>query len=52
MDRRLLMVIIEHYEGGPVGIDTIAAALSEPRDIETETTGRTGSNMGTPGVRL
>ena len=32
MDRRLLMVIIEHYEGGPVGIDTIAAALSEPRD--------------------
>ena len=32
MDRRLLTVIIEHYEGGPVGIDTIAAALSEPRD--------------------
>jgi holliday junction DNA helicase RuvB len=32
MDRRLLMVIIEHYDGGPVGVDTIAAALSEPRD--------------------
>ncbi|MRG92718.1 Holliday junction branch migration DNA helicase RuvB [Polyangium spumosum] len=32
MDRRLLMVIIDHYDGGPVGIDTIAAALSEPRD--------------------
>ena len=32
MDRRLLGVIIEHYDGGPVGIDTIAAALSEPRD--------------------
>ncbi len=32
MDRRLLTVIIDHYEGGPVGIDTIAAALSEPRD--------------------
>jgi holliday junction DNA helicase RuvB len=32
MDRRLLLVIIEHYEGGPVGVDTIAAALSEPRD--------------------
>lgn len=32
MDRRLLNVIIEHYEGGPVGIDTLAAALSEPRD--------------------
>jgi Holliday junction DNA helicase RuvB len=32
MDRRLLTVIIEHYDGGPVGIDTLAAALSEPRD--------------------
>jgi Holliday junction DNA helicase RuvB len=32
MDRRLLTVIIEHYEGGPVGIDALAAALSEPRD--------------------
>ena len=32
MDRRFLEVIIEHYDGGPVGIDTIAAALSEPRD--------------------
>jgi Holliday junction DNA helicase RuvB len=32
MDRRLLMVIIDHYDGGPVGVDTIAAALSEPRD--------------------
>jgi Holliday junction DNA helicase RuvB len=32
MDRRFLTVIIEHYEGGPVGIDTLAAALSEPRD--------------------
>ncbi len=32
MDRRLLSVIIEHYDGGPVGIDALAAALSEPRD--------------------
>jgi Holliday junction DNA helicase RuvB len=32
MDRRLLKVIIEHYDGGPVGVETIAAALSEPRD--------------------
>jgi Holliday junction DNA helicase RuvB len=32
MDRRYLGVIIEHYKGGPVGIDTLAAALSEPRD--------------------
>jgi len=32
MDRRLLKVIIDDYDGGPVGIDTLAAALSEPRD--------------------
>ncbi|HMJ15439.1 MAG TPA: Holliday junction branch migration DNA helicase RuvB [Polyangiaceae bacterium] len=32
MDRRLLKVLIEHYEGGPVGVETIAAALAEPRD--------------------
>jgi holliday junction DNA helicase RuvB len=32
MDRRLLRVLIEHYEGGPAGIETLAAALSEPRD--------------------
>lgn len=32
MDRRLLMVIIDHYDGGPVGVETIAAALAEPRD--------------------
>src|SRR5262245_6391665 len=27
MDRRLLAIIVEHYEGGPVGVDTLAAAL-------------------------
>jgi Holliday junction DNA helicase RuvB len=32
MDRRLLGVLIEHYEGGPVGVETLAAALAEPRD--------------------
>lgn len=32
MDRRLLKVIIDTYKGGPVGIDTLSAALSEPRD--------------------
>ena len=32
MDRRLLLVLIEHYEGGPVGVETLAAALAEPRD--------------------
>ena len=29
IDRRLLTVIIEKFDGGPVGIDTIAAAVSE-----------------------
>ena len=32
LDRRYLGLIVEHYGGGPVGIETIAAALSEPRD--------------------
>jgi Holliday junction DNA helicase RuvB len=32
MDRRLLRVIADTYEGGPVGVETIAAALAEPRD--------------------
>ncbi|MBK6697019.1 MAG: Holliday junction branch migration DNA helicase RuvB [Myxococcales bacterium] len=32
MDRRLLAVIIDDYEGGPVGVETLAAALGEPRD--------------------
>jgi Holliday junction DNA helicase RuvB len=32
MDRRLLRVIIDDYDGGPVGIETLAAALGEPRD--------------------
>jgi Holliday junction DNA helicase RuvB len=32
MDRRLLHVIIDDYEGGPVGVETLAAALGEPRD--------------------
>lgn len=32
MDRRYLGCIANHYGGGPVGIETIAAALSEERD--------------------
>jgi holliday junction DNA helicase RuvB len=32
MDRRYLTTIAESYGGGPVGVDTLAAALSEPRD--------------------
>jgi Holliday junction DNA helicase RuvB len=36
MDRRYLRNIAENYGGGPVGIETIAAALSEPRDAIEE----------------
>ena len=32
MDRRYLSTIAMNYGGGPVGVETIAAALSEPRD--------------------
>ena len=32
MDRELLSVLIEKFEGGPVGVETIAAALGEDRD--------------------
>ncbi len=31
-DRRLLRCIIEKFDGGPVGVETIAAAISEERD--------------------
>jgi Holliday junction DNA helicase RuvB len=33
MDRRYLDCIIKNYSGGPVGIETIAAVLSEQRDV-------------------
>jgi Holliday junction DNA helicase RuvB len=32
MDRRYISTIALSYAGGPVGVDTLAAALSEPRD--------------------
>jgi Holliday junction DNA helicase RuvB len=32
MDRRYLNMLAVNFGGGPVGIETIAAALSEPRD--------------------
>ena len=32
IDRRVVKCIIENYDGGPVGIETIAAAVSEERD--------------------
>lgn len=36
LDRRYLGTIATNYGGGPVGIETIAAALSEPRDAVEE----------------
>jgi Holliday junction DNA helicase RuvB len=36
MDRRYLTTIAVHYGGGPVGVETLAAALSEPRDAIEE----------------
>jgi Holliday junction DNA helicase RuvB len=32
MDRRVLQTIVEKYRGGPVGLNTIAASVSEERD--------------------
>jgi Holliday junction DNA helicase RuvB len=31
LDRRLLQTIIESFDGGPVGVESLAAALSEER---------------------
>jgi Holliday junction DNA helicase RuvB len=36
MDRRYLRAIAEHYGGGPVGVETMAAALGEQRDVIEE----------------
>ena len=35
-DRRYLRLIAENYQGGPVGIETLSAALSESRDALEE----------------
>jgi Holliday junction DNA helicase RuvB len=32
MDRKILSTIIEKYDGGPVGLDTLAASVSEEKD--------------------
>jgi Holliday junction DNA helicase RuvB len=36
MDRRYLSMIAENYGGGPVGVETLGAALSEQRDVLEE----------------
>ena len=33
MDRRYMICVVENYGGGPVGVETIAAVLSEQRDV-------------------
>ena len=33
MDRRYLSCVAENYGGGPVGIETLSAALAEQRDV-------------------
>jgi Holliday junction DNA helicase RuvB len=32
LDRRLLQMVVRNFQGGPVGIESLAAALSEQRD--------------------
>jgi holliday junction DNA helicase RuvB len=32
MDRRLLLMLIERFDGGPAGLDNLAAAIGEARD--------------------
>lgn len=32
MDRKLLLAVLEKFSGGPVGVDNLAAAISEERD--------------------
>ncbi len=36
MDRRYMTMIADIYKGGPVGVETLAAGLSEPRDTVEE----------------
>jgi Holliday junction DNA helicase RuvB len=38
MDRRYLSAIAQHYAGGPVGVETMAAVLSEQRDVIEDVT--------------
>jgi Holliday junction DNA helicase RuvB len=36
MDRKLLLTIIEKFEGGPVGVGTLSAAINEEKDTIEE----------------
>jgi Holliday junction DNA helicase RuvB len=32
MDRNIMLIIINNYDGGPIGLDTLAAAVCEEKD--------------------
>jgi Holliday junction DNA helicase RuvB len=36
VDRKLLLTVIEKYDGGPVGLGTLAASISEEKDAIEE----------------
>ncbi len=36
LDRKFLSLIVEYYDGGPVGIETLAATLNEEKDTITD----------------
>ena len=36
MDRQIMLTIIEKFDGGPIGLDTLSAALSEEKDTLEE----------------
>jgi holliday junction DNA helicase RuvB len=36
LDRRYLVALVDTYQGGPVGVDTLAACLAEARDAVEE----------------
>jgi len=36
LDRRFLILMVEYYDGGPVGIETLAATLNEEKDTITD----------------
>ena len=36
MDRRILTTMLKNFQGGPVGVETLAAGLAEPRDTVEE----------------
>ncbi|GIS52033.1 MAG: hypothetical protein Ct9H90mP27_5240 [Gammaproteobacteria bacterium] len=36
MDRKLLVTILDNFEGGPVGLEALAASLNEKKDTIEE----------------